>query len=640
MCLLLPLCSSIDLSLTQVMLAKGDPKSIKHALPGIDLPKNSYKASYLLAPSLKKSFCFVNGKYGDVFGCLDLARMADWIVFVLPGDLLKIDMDSYSEIMTALYAQGLTSSIFVVMSNVSDRKELLSLIQTKFSVDDGKVRTLNSSNDAQSLLRFLSQSQKKPTFSSANSYLTTKNALKVGTAASRLRSGMLVESISVEPHEENEGEVYLKVEGLLRGWDMPLFDLSTYFTEQKRGGCSYVHVTGWGDFPLCGATWNEYKPNHKPHQPAQQTFTWVTTSAPDEHLADALTTAWDNLKLEGSDEEYKDLEEEESEESEEGDEQMFVDEDEEKESGNGATVPAESDGDDESIYFDVDERGATSNKGSVTFNNALEVTEIPATKLRTVEEKIRTARTELLFPDEVETPHETSARERFAKYRGIPSFSECIWPTENDTSLPYEYSKIFRFGNYAHNRRTLFKYTLKVLRELASEENEPAEPSHIPSGSVANLTLGPIPQALGASIMECHTDAAHPRPLTLWSLLPYERCMSMLHLTMHKRRPERQEFEAELEEVEEEDKRQKDQFDPDPIMAKEPMLFQVGIRRFITNPIYSQPLKRVNSNSKMERFFTLANSPIVATMYAPVTYAPQTALQFRILPAEVTPPKY
>lgn len=129
MCLLLPLCSSIDLSLTQVMLAKGDPKSIKHVLPGIDLPKNSYKASYLLAPSLKKSFCFVNGKYGDLFGCLDLARMADWIVFVLPGDLLKIDMDSYSELMTALYAQGLPSSIFVVMSNVSDRKELLSLIQ-------------------------------------------------------------------------------------------------------------------------------------------------------------------------------------------------------------------------------------------------------------------------------------------------------------------------------------------------------------------------------------------------------------------------------------------------------------------------------------------------------------------------------
>nr|CDS32710.1 pre rRNA processing protein TSR1 [Hymenolepis microstoma] len=611
------------------MLSKGDPKSVKNALPDIDLPKNSYKASYLLSPSLKKSFCFVNGKYGDLFGCLDLARIADWIVFVLPGDLRKIDMDNFSEIMTALYAQGLPPSVFVIMSNISDRKELLSLIEAKFSVEDGKVRTLNSSSDAQSLLRFLSQSQKKPPLSSANSYLATKNALKVGTAASRLRSGMLVESISVEPHEENEGDVYLKVEGLLRGWDMPLFDLSSYFRDQKRSGCPYIHVTGWGDFPLRWATWREYKPNHKPHQPTPQTFTWKATSESDEHLADALTAAWDNLQLEGSDEEYEDLEDEESVEFEE-DEEMSVDEkeDNEKEFGNNATAPLESD-DDESVYFDVDESEATSIKGGVTFNNVSEVTEIPSAM-----EKLKAAKAELLFPDEVETPHDISARERFVKYRGIPSFSECIWPTENDTSLPFEYSKIFRFGKYAHNRRTLFKYTLKILRELASEENKPAEPTHIPSGSVVNLALGPIPQALGASIMECHTDAAHPRPLTLWSLLPYERCMSVLHLTMHKRQSERQEYEAEMKEVEEEGKGKNGQFDPDPIMAKEPMLFQVGIRRFTTNPIYSQPLKRVNSNSKMERFFTFANSPIVATMYAPVIYAPQTALQFRIEPAE------
>ena len=62
---------------------------------------------------------------------------------------------------------------------------------------------MNSINDAQCLLRFLSQSQRKPTFSSANSYLATPNALKVGTAATRLRSGMLVEGINIAPLEEN-----------------------------------------------------------------------------------------------------------------------------------------------------------------------------------------------------------------------------------------------------------------------------------------------------------------------------------------------------------------------------------------------------------------------------------------------------
>lgn len=65
------------------------------------------------------------------------------------------------------------------------------------------MRALNSIGDARSLLRFLSQSQKKPTLSAAKSYLATKNALTVGTAATRLRSGMLVEAISLMPHEEN-----------------------------------------------------------------------------------------------------------------------------------------------------------------------------------------------------------------------------------------------------------------------------------------------------------------------------------------------------------------------------------------------------------------------------------------------------
>ncbi|KAM7542506.1 hypothetical protein Aperf_G00000008785 [Anoplocephala perfoliata] len=601
------------------MLSKGDPRSIKQSLTGINLRKNSIKPGYFFAPSLKKSFCFVDGKCDDIFDCLDLARIADWIVFVLPGDLSKIDMDGYSELMTALYSQGLPPSVFIVMSNMSDRKELLSLIQSRFSVDDGKVRILNSATDALSLLHFLSQSQKKPTLSSANSYLGTKNALHVGTAASRLRSGMLVESINIEPHEENDGEVYLKVGGLLRGWDMPLFDLVTYFTEQKREGCPYVHLTGWGDFPLRAATWNEFKSNPKPHQPPPQSVTWKATSGPDEYLADALSAAWDNLQLGGSDDEYEDLDESDGDEED----QMSVDEsgsENDEEDKNEEVL----DSDDESVYFDAEDSEANSNK-AVTFKNE---STISAPKSRTAEEKIKAAKTELLFPDEVEAPYDIPARKRFEKYRGLPSFSKCLWPTENDASLPYEYSKIFRFGNYAHDRRTLFKYTLKVLRKLANEGKTP-EPTHISSGSVAILTVGPVPQALGKSILELHADAEHPRPLTLWSLLPYERCMSVLHLTMHKRRTEGLELEAAGVGSD-----KYGQPDPDPIMQKEPMLFQVGIRRFTASPIYSQPLKTTNTNSKMERFFTLASSPIVATMYAPVIYAPQTALQFRIESAD------
>ena len=128
MCLLLPLCDSVDLSLAQTMLTKGAPNGVKHEVPSINLPKNSYKATGLYAPTIKKSFIFVNGIYEDLFGSLDLARLADWIVFVLPGDISRIDFNSYSELMSAIYSQGLPPSVFVVMSNISDRKALFSML--------------------------------------------------------------------------------------------------------------------------------------------------------------------------------------------------------------------------------------------------------------------------------------------------------------------------------------------------------------------------------------------------------------------------------------------------------------------------------------------------------------------------------
>lgn len=54
-----------------------------------------------------------------------------------------------------------------------------------------------------SLLRFLSLSQKKPYFSLATDCLNTPNALKVGTTATRLRCGMLVETLSTAVNEDN-----------------------------------------------------------------------------------------------------------------------------------------------------------------------------------------------------------------------------------------------------------------------------------------------------------------------------------------------------------------------------------------------------------------------------------------------------
>ncbi len=87
-------------------------------------------------------------------------------------------------------------------------------------------------------------------------------------------------------------------------------------------------------------------------------------------------------------------------------------------------------------------------------------------------------------------------------------------------------------------------------------------------------------RALAQSLIA--TSSSGRRPLTAWSLLPYERCMSVLHLTMQKRLSEEKAAMAPPPEGE----GKNDKFDPDPILAKEPMLFQVRrISTYLYNPV-------------------------------------------------------
>lgn len=68
-------------------------------------------------------------------------------------------------------------------------------------------------------------------------------------------------------------------------------------------------------------------------------------------------------------------------------------------------------------------------------------------------QKLQQARTDQLWPDEIDTPLDVPAHERFQKYRGLESFRTSPWDAKEN--LPSDYARIYQFKNFDRTKRRI-----------------------------------------------------------------------------------------------------------------------------------------------------------------------------------------
>ncbi|EFA12491.1 pre-rRNA-processing protein TSR1 homolog [Tribolium castaneum] len=196
-------------------------------------------------------------------------------------------------------------------------------------------------------------------------------------------------------------------------------------------------------------------------------------------------------------------------------------------------------------------------------------------------EKLKAARSDKMFPDEVDTPLDQPARVRFQKYRGLESFRTSPWdPKEN---LPSDYARIFQFENFDRTKK-------RILKEL--EDVDGAKPGWYITVHIKNV-----------SQLSWSNFGKVGAPLVLFGLLPHEYKMSVINVVL-KRTPN-----YSL-----------------PIKSKERLIFQCGYRKFVTNPIFSQHTN--GQKHKFERYFQ-PESTVVATFYGRIQFPPAPVLCYK-----------
>ncbi|KAI1196496.1 hypothetical protein F5X97DRAFT_209532 [Nemania serpens] len=193
------------------------------------------------------------------------------------------------------------------------------------------------------------------------------------------------------------------------------------------------------------------------------------------------------------------------------------------------------------------------------------------------------------FPDEIELHPHVLARERLAKYRGLKSLRTSPWNTEEDRlHQPEEWSRLLQISDYQSAKN-------RVLREALVGGVAPGTRVHVYLKGV------PIDQ------QKSHDSS---QPVTLFGLLRHENKKTVVNF----------------------DITHKDDYEKS-IKAKEELIIQCGPRRFVINPLFSGGGNTENDVHKYYRFLHPGDAAI-ATFMGPVTWGSVPALFFKRIALE------
>lgn len=264
---------------------------------------------------------------------------------------------------------------------------------------------------------------------------------------------------------------------------------------------------------------------------------------------------------------------------------------------------SESDGDDDRSFMSCDSDGsgkkeeedmedddneeefeeATTEPDSATNKDQKYDEEMDLYEERQAQEKLKAQRTDAMFPDEIDTPHNAAARTRFQKYRGLESFRTSPWDLKEN--LPFDYARIFQFKDFNRIKR-------RIIKEAREGDGD------VLPGMYVTIHLKDVPQ----NLWECY-EASNGDNLIAYGLLAHENKMSVVNVVL------KRSFDSTV-----------------PIKSKERVIIQCGFRRFVVNPVFSQ---HTNGNKhKFDRFFQ-PGSTVVASFFAPIQFPPAPILCLR-----------